>query len=80
MKASRTITLVASRWAGSAPIPASRARMPPDTVAMPPTMTASSSDVVIGGTYGLMMSGASVWPMNTFADADSVSAPLVRMK
>ena len=46
---------------------------------MPPTITASSSDCVIRGTYGFTISGASVWPMNTLADADSVSAPLVRI-
>ena len=46
---------------------------------MPPTIIASSSDCVIPGTYGLTMIGASVWPMNTLAAADSVSAPLVRI-
>ncbi len=47
---------------------------------MPPTIIASSSDCVMRGTYGLTMSGASVWPMNTLAAADSVSAPLVRIR
>ena len=37
-------------------------------------------DLVISGTYGLTMIGASVCPMKTLAAADSVSAPLVRMK
>ena len=46
---------------------------------MPPTISASSSDCVIAGTYGFTMIGASVWPMNTLAAADSVSAPLVRI-
>ena len=52
---------------------------PPEIVAMPPTIMARSSDCVIAGTYGLTMIGASVWPMNTFAAAASVSAPLVRI-
>ena len=52
---------------------------PPEMVAMPPTIIASSSDCVIRGTYGLTMMGASVCPMNTLAADDSVSAPLVRM-
>ena len=52
---------------------------PPEIVAIPPTIIASSSDWVIAGTYGLTMIGASVWPMNTLAAADSVSAPLVRI-
>jgi hypothetical protein len=50
---------------------------PPEIVAMPPTINASSSDRVMSGTYGLTMIGASVCPMNTFAAAESVSAPLV---
>ena len=47
---------------------------------MPPTIIASSSDSVIAGTYGLTISGASVWPMTTFAVTDSVSAPLVPIR
>ncbi len=31
------------------------------------------------GTYGLTISGASVWPMKTLAATESVSAPLVRI-
>ncbi len=46
---------------------------------IPPTIIASSSERVIPGTYGLTMMGASVWPMNTLAAADRVSAPLVRI-
>ena len=46
---------------------------------MPPTIIASSSDCVMRGTNGLTMIGASVCPMKTFAAADSVSAPLVRI-
>ena len=45
-------------------------------VAMPPIMMASSSDCVILATYGLTISGASVWPMKTFAAAERLSAPL----
>jgi hypothetical protein len=52
---------------------------PPEIVAVPPTIVARSSDCVICGTYGLTMMGASVWPMKTFAAADNVSAPLVRI-
>ena len=53
---------------------------PPEIVAMPPIITASNSDCVIRGTYGMTIMGASVWLMKTFAAADSVSAPLVRMR
>ena len=37
---------------------------------MPPIIIASSSDCVMPGTYGLTMSGASVWPMKTLAATD----------
>ena len=47
---------------------------------MPLTISANSSELVIRGTYGLTMSGASVWPMNTLAETESVSAPLVRIR
>ncbi len=63
---------------GSAPSVMYTAMTPPEIVAIPPTMRASSSDCVISGTYGLTMIGASVCPMKTFAAAESVSAPLVR--
>ena len=53
---------------------------PPEMWAMPPTISVSSSDWVMRGTYGLTMSGASVWPMKTLAATDSVSAPLVRIR
>ena len=56
------------------------AMTPPEIVAIPPTIIASSSDCVMRGTYGLTMIGASVWPMKTLAAADSVSAPLVRIR
>ena len=71
------ITLVVRIAMGSAPMPMYTAITPPEIVAMPPTISASSSDWVIRGTYGLTISGASVCPMNTLAAADSVSAPLV---
>ena len=48
-------------------------------VASPPVMSVSSSERVMPATYGLTTSGASVWPMNTLAATDSVSAPLVRI-
>ena len=47
---------------------------------MPLTISANSSELVIRGTYGLTISGASVWPMKTLADTDSVSAPLVPIR
>ena len=47
---------------------------------MPLAISASNSDCVIRGTNGLTMSGASVWPMNTLAATESVSAPLVRIR
>ncbi len=74
------ITLVVRIAIGSAPSPMYTAMTPPEIVAMPPTIIASSSDCVILGTYGLTMIGASVWPMNTLAAADNVSAPLVRSR
>ncbi len=48
-------------------------------VAMPPVIMQSSSLRVMRGMYGLMSSGASVWPMKMFAAAESVSLPLVRI-
>ena len=45
---------------------------------MPLTISVKSSELVIRGTYGLTIKGASVCPMNTLADTDNVSAPLVR--
>ena len=48
-------------------------------VAMPPIISASSSLRVMRGMYGLINSGASVWPMKMFAAVASVSLPLVRM-
>ena len=46
-------------------------------LAKPATMMHMSSDRVAIATKGLTISGASVWPMNTFAATESVSAPLV---
>ena len=54
--------------------------IPPEMCAIPLPISASSSDRVIRGTNGFTMSGASVWPMNTFAETESVSAPLVPMR
>jgi hypothetical protein len=71
------ITLVARIATGSAPRPMYTAIIPPEIVAMPPTISASSSLRVMRGTYGFTISGASVCPMNTLATAERVSAPLV---
>ena len=54
--------------------------IPPEMCAMPLPIRASSSDFVILGTNGFTMSGASVWPMNTFAETERVSAPLVPIR
>src|SRR5437868_5928580 len=51
--------------------------MPPEMWAMPLTMSVYSSELVIRGTYGFTIKGASVWPMKTLAATESVSAPLV---
>jgi len=48
-------------------------------VAKPPVMIACSSLVVARGRNGRTMSGASVWPRNTLAQADRDSAPDVRI-
>jgi hypothetical protein len=69
------ITDAVNRCPASIPIPTYAARTPPAIVANPPTMTTLSSDSVISPTKGRITSGASVWPTNTFAAADSVSAP-----
>ena len=45
--------------------------------AKPPTITSISSLLVSSGRYGLMTSGASVWPTKMFAAVESVSAPEV---
>ncbi len=42
-------------------------------------MTVMSSDWVISGRYGRIVSGASVWPMKMLAATLSDSAPLARM-
>jgi hypothetical protein len=44
---------------------------------MPPTITHSNSERVMPDTYGLMSSGASVWPTKMLAEAESDSAPEV---
>ena len=46
---------------------------------MPLTMTKKSSLRVSFSRKGRIVSGASVWPMNTAAPTDSDSAPLVPM-
>ena len=50
--------------------------MPPEMCAMPEVMTVISSDSVISGRYGRMVSGASVCPMKMLAATLSASAPL----
>jgi hypothetical protein len=60
-------------------MPTYAAITPPATVAKPPVITAISSDMVMPAMYGLMSSGASVWPRKMLPAADSVSAPDVRM-
>ena len=50
--------------------------MPPEMCAMPAVITVISSDSVIFGRYGRMVSGASVCPMKMLAATFSVSAPL----
>src|SRR3954463_8805066 len=52
----------------------------PEIWAMPLAISTNNSELVIRGTYGRMIRGASVWPMNTFAATDRVSAPLVPIK
>ena len=42
---------------------------------MPPIITVMSSDCVMRSMYGLIVSGASVWPMKTLAQTLVVSAP-----
>ena len=50
--------------------------MPPEMCAMPEVITVISSERVISGRYGRMVSGASVWPMKMLAATFSDSAPL----
>ena len=50
--------------------------MPPLTCAMPEVMMHISSDCVMRLMNGRMVSGASVWPMNTEAATFRLSAPL----
>ena len=50
--------------------------MPPEMCAIPVVITVISSDCVIVGRYGRMVSGASVWPMKMLAATFSDSAPL----
>jgi hypothetical protein len=69
--------LAASRCEASTPIPMYAAMTEPAMVAMPPVIAALSSDFVIVGMYFWMTSGASDWPTNTQATADSDSAPEV---
>ena len=53
--------------------------MPPEMCAMPEVMTVISSELVIVGRNGRIVSGASVWPMKMLAATFSDSAPLARM-
>ena len=53
--------------------------MPPEMCAMPAVITVISSDCVISGRYGRIVSGASVWPMKMLAATLSDSAPLTFM-
>ncbi len=53
--------------------------MPPEMCAMPAVITVISSDSVIRGRNGRIVSGASVCPMKMLAATLSVSAPLARM-
>ena len=50
--------------------------MPPEMCAIPDVMTVMSSDCVISGRYGRIVSGASVCPMKMLAATLSDSAPL----
>ena len=53
--------------------------MPPEMCAMPAVITVISSDSVMRGRNGRIVSGASVCPMKMLAATFSVSAPLARM-
>ena len=53
--------------------------MPPEMCAMPEVITVMSSDWVMCGRYGRMVSGASVCPMKMLAATLSDSAPLAFM-
>ncbi len=53
--------------------------MPPEMCAMPDVITVISSDCVISGRNGRIVSGASVWPMKMLAATFSDSAPLAFM-
>ena len=64
------------RCAGSIPNAMYAAMMPPEMCAIPDVITVISSDCVILGRYGRMVSGASVCPMKMLAATLSDSAPL----
>ncbi len=68
-----------SRCFGSMPNAMYAAMMPPEMCAMPDVITVMSSDCVIFGRYGRIVSGASVWPMKMLAATFSDSAPLAPM-
>ena len=53
--------------------------MPPEMCAIPAVMTVISSDSVMRGRYGRMVSGASVCPMKMLAATFSDSAPDARI-
>ena len=54
--------------------------MPPEMCAIPAVMTVISSDIVISGRNGRMVSGASVCPMKIDAATEVASAPDTAMK
>ena len=53
--------------------------MPPEMWAMPEVITVISSDCVISGRYGRIVSGASVCPMKMLAATFMLSAPEMRI-
>ena len=53
--------------------------MPPEMCAIPDVITVISSDSVMRGRYGRMVSGASVCPMKMLAATLSDSAPDARI-
>ncbi len=69
-----------SRCCASTPNRMYAAMTPPEMCAIPAVITVISSDSVIRGRKGRMVSGASVCPMKMLAATLSDSAPLARMK
>ena len=68
-----------SRCRASMPMAMYAAMIDPDTCAIPAVMTVISSERVIPGRNGRMVSGASVWPMKIEAATFKLSAPLARI-